>query len=66
MRGVAAVAEARERARGDRVLGMARAQAQAVHEGIGYDLEIYTGVLSPADAAAVVAAAVTATAAVGE
>jgi len=54
------VAEARERARGDRALGMAQAQADGVHEGIDYDLEVDTGVLSPADAAALVAAAVAA------
>ena len=66
----AAVAEARERARGDRAVGMARAQTEVVHEGIGYDLEVDAGVLSPADAAAVVAASVVAAsvvaAAVGE
>jgi len=39
---------------------MARAQADGVHEGIDYDLEVDTGVLSPADAAALVAAAVAA------
>jgi len=68
--GVRCDAEARERARGDRAVGMARAQADVVHEGIGYDLEVDAGVLSPADAAAVVAASVVAAsvvdAAVGE
>lgn len=37
-----AVAEGREIARGDRVRGMAASQATAVHEGIGYDLEVDT------------------------
>ncbi|KQU65402.1 chloramphenicol phosphotransferase CPT family protein [Phycicoccus sp. Root101] len=49
------VAEARERARGDRVVGMARAQALAVHEGIYYDLEVDTARSSPRGAAALVA-----------
>jgi chloramphenicol 3-O phosphotransferase len=52
------VAEARERGRGDRVVGMARAQATAVHDGIDYDLEVDTSALTPADAAALVAEAV--------
>ncbi|MGX1561730.1 chloramphenicol phosphotransferase CPT [Streptomyces sp. NPDC055506] len=37
-----AVAAAREIARGDRVRGMAAAQAQVVHEGVSYDLEVDT------------------------
>ncbi|QGN33391.1 chloramphenicol phosphotransferase CPT family protein [Microlunatus sp. Gsoil 973] len=37
--GVAAV---RERARGDRIAGMAARQADAVHRGIAYDLEVDT------------------------
>ncbi|MFJ3986884.1 chloramphenicol phosphotransferase CPT [Streptomyces fungicidicus] len=36
------VAEGREVARGDRVRGMAAAQADAVHEGVHYDLEVDT------------------------
>ncbi|MFC9128446.1 chloramphenicol phosphotransferase CPT [Streptomyces sp. NPDC057099] len=36
------VAAAREIARGDRVKGMAAAQAQLVHEGVSYDLEVDT------------------------
>ncbi|EPH41169.1 chloramphenicol phosphotransferase CPT [Streptomyces aurantiacus] len=36
------VAAGREVARGDRVQGMAAAQAQAVHEGVVYDLEVDT------------------------
>ena len=58
VRCAADVAEARERARGDRIGGMARAQAEAVHAGIEYDLEVDTGALSPGAAAAVVASAV--------
>ncbi len=37
-----AVAAGREAARGDRVLGMAAAQADVVHEGVVYDLEVDT------------------------
>ncbi|MFE1411020.1 chloramphenicol phosphotransferase CPT [Streptomyces sp. NPDC058746] len=37
-----AVAEGRETARGDRVRGMAAAQADLVHEGVSYDLEVDT------------------------
>ena len=36
------VAAAREAARGDRVTGMARSQAEAVHRGVVYDLEVDT------------------------
>jgi len=36
------VAAERERARGDRIAGMAAAQAEAVHDGIAYDLEVDT------------------------
>lgn len=36
------VAAAREAARGDRVTGMARAQADLVHRGVLYDLEVDT------------------------
>lgn len=36
------VAAERERARGDRILGMAVAQAEAVHDGMVYDLEVDT------------------------
>lgn len=38
-----AVAAQRERARGDRNTGMAALQADAVHRGIDYDLEVDTG-----------------------
>ena len=37
-----AVAEGREIARGDRVQGMAALQAEAVHEGVLYDVEVDT------------------------
>lgn len=36
------VAEGREIARGDRVRGMAAAQADSVHRGVGYDVEVDT------------------------
>ena len=42
------VAAERERGRGDRAAGMARAQAVAVHEGIHYDLQVDTTTRSPA------------------
>jgi chloramphenicol 3-O phosphotransferase len=38
----AAVAAGREVARGDRVTGMAAAQADMVHQGVAYDLEVDT------------------------
>ncbi|MET3987679.1 chloramphenicol phosphotransferase CPT [Streptomyces sp. PvR034] len=38
----ASVAAGRELARGDRVAGMAAAQAEAVHRGVVYDLEVDT------------------------
>jgi len=37
-----AVAAGREVARGDRVPGMAVSQAEVVHLGVGYDLEVDT------------------------
>jgi chloramphenicol 3-O phosphotransferase len=37
-----AVAAARETARGDRIAGMASAQAELVHRGVGYDVEVDT------------------------
>ncbi|MFE6615158.1 chloramphenicol phosphotransferase CPT [Amycolatopsis sp. NPDC057786] len=39
-----AVAAGREMARGDRVTGMAETQAEIVHRGVVYDLEVDTGV----------------------
>ena len=46
-----AVAAERERARGDRSEGMARLQAESVHAGIAYDLEVDTSHRDPAEVA---------------
>jgi chloramphenicol 3-O phosphotransferase len=46
-----AVAQAREKARGDRAIGTAEREAPVVHRGFTYDLEIDTTAISP-DAAA--------------
>jgi chloramphenicol 3-O phosphotransferase len=54
----AEVAAERERARGDRGLGMARRQAESVHRGIAYDLEVDMTHATPTQAAEVVVAAV--------
>lgn len=54
----AEVAAAREAARGDRVTGMAARQADAVHVGIAYDLQVDTGALGTDVAAELVRAAV--------
>jgi len=40
------VLETREHARGDRILGLSRAQIDLVHKGAAYDLELDTGALS--------------------
>ncbi|MBD0669893.1 chloramphenicol phosphotransferase CPT [Streptomyces sp. CBMA156] len=53
-----AVAAAREAARGDRVAGMAAAQAEPVHRGVAYDLVVDTSRASAADCAQVIAAQV--------
>jgi chloramphenicol 3-O phosphotransferase len=37
-----AVAAGREVARGDRITGMAMSQAEVVHQGVVYDLEVDT------------------------
>ena len=50
------VVEARERARGDRLVGMARAQHRVVHRHPSYALVVDTGALTPDDAAAMVVA----------
>lgn len=42
VRCAAEVAEARELARGDRIIGMARSQADVVHTGMTYDVEVDT------------------------
>jgi len=41
------VLEMRERTRGDRTLGLSRAQIDLVHKGATYDLELDTSALSP-------------------
>ncbi|MFI2189660.1 chloramphenicol phosphotransferase CPT [Streptomyces sioyaensis] len=46
-----ATAAARELARGDRVVGMAVAQAALVHRGVRYDLEVDTTDTDPAECA---------------
>jgi chloramphenicol 3-O phosphotransferase len=45
------VLEARERQRGDRLIGLARWQFQRVHSGMTYDLELDTSVASPLECA---------------
>jgi len=49
-----AVLEHRERARGDRQHGLARAQIGAVHEGMDYDVVVDTSAISPTEAAQVI------------
>jgi chloramphenicol 3-O phosphotransferase len=51
------VLEARELARGDRHIGLARWLARQVHRGIRYDLEIEAGTASAEDCAAQIKAA---------
>jgi chloramphenicol 3-O phosphotransferase len=48
------VLEARERARGDREIGLARWQYRRVHSGVAYDLKIDTTAATPADCARVI------------
>jgi len=50
-----AVAAEREQARGDRVVGMAAQQAQMVHRGIEYDMEVDTTDMSPQECARLIA-----------
>ena len=45
------VVEARELARGDRAIGLARWQFDRVHQGVDYDLEIDTASLTPLEVA---------------
>lgn len=52
------VAAARESARGDRAPGMARSQADAVHRGVAYDLQVDTTHTDAAACARTIAAAV--------
>ncbi|MFI7617681.1 chloramphenicol phosphotransferase CPT [Nonomuraea terrae] len=54
-----AVAAAREVARGDRVAGMAASQADVVHEGVYYDLEVDTTRREALDCARAIAERVT-------
>lgn len=56
----AEVAEERERQRGDRTRGMARDQAQRVHQGVTYDMVVDTTRNTSAECAEVIAAYVTA------
>lgn len=51
-----AVAAAREIARGDRIIGMAASQADLVHVGMIYDLEVDTGRLEAFECARIIAA----------
>jgi chloramphenicol 3-O phosphotransferase len=53
------IAERREIARGDRVIGMAASQAEAVHRGVRYDVEVDTGHTESLDCARTIAAYVT-------
>ena len=48
------VLEARERQRGDRMIGLARWQYDRVHRGKKYDLEIDSGSLNPLECAALI------------
>jgi chloramphenicol 3-O phosphotransferase len=50
------IAAGREIARGDRVAGMASSQAQVVHEGVTYDVEVDTTHTEAIDCARVIAA----------
>ena len=52
------ILEARERARGDRVLGRARGLAEVVHGFMSYDLTVDTGSIPTADGIAAILAAV--------
>ena len=45
--GVFAPLEARERDRGDRMIGLARWQFDRVHRGVRYDLELDTSAATP-------------------
>ena len=48
------VLEARERERGDRLIGLARWQYDRVHRGKNYDLEINSGSLGPLECATLI------------
>jgi chloramphenicol 3-O phosphotransferase len=49
------VAAAREIARGDRIIGMAASQADLVHDGMVYDLEVDTGQIEALECARIIA-----------
>ena len=51
-----AILEAREKARGDRVIGRARGLAEVVHTFMPYDLTVDTGAMSPHDCVAAILA----------
>ena len=51
-----AIATAREVARGDRIAGMAASQAQRVHQGVGYDLEVDSSHTEALECAQIIAA----------
>jgi chloramphenicol 3-O phosphotransferase len=53
-----AIAAGREISRGDRVAGMAQAQAEIVHDGVVYDVEVDTSHTEAIDCARVIAARV--------
>ena len=48
------VLEARERQRGDRLIGLARWQYDRVHRGKKYDLEVDSGSLGPLECATLI------------
>ena len=50
------IAAGREIARGDRVIGMAASQAETVHQGVVYDVEVDTGHAESLDCARAIAA----------
>jgi chloramphenicol 3-O phosphotransferase len=58
VRCASAVAASREIARGDRVTGMAASQAEAVHQGVAYDLQVDTTHTEALDCARAIAASV--------
>lgn len=51
-----AIAAGREIARGDRIIGMAAIQAELVHEGVTYDLEVDTSHAGALECARIIAA----------
>jgi chloramphenicol 3-O phosphotransferase len=53
------VLEERETARGNRIAGEARAQVDVIHHGIEYDLAVDTSLMSPAECARSILAALT-------